>query len=140
MASRIRMVRGEQTLVSFAAAYGIGLSTLNRWEKAETAPDSVLLGVIARHEGFDGHWLLTGEGDPKPTGERSGRLCEADMELLLDCYAAGELILRDHNKQATHEEKKAASIKMFLREKAGGSPMSAVSLAHDRLDSNPTQA
>lgn len=139
---RIRTVRGERTQHAFANEYGVGLSTLTRWEKGETAPDSALLAAIAEQEAVDGHWLLTGKGEPRPTGDRVGActISEDDMDLLLDCYVAGEMILRDHNMDATHEEKKAATIKMFRRQKAGNASLSPSALAKGGLDSSRNRA
>ena len=138
----LRLARGTLSQAELADRVGSTSVTVRRYERGERSPDVPFLLAVVSASGVDAGWLLTGTGQPKlkRDGAAADDLSEEDIDLLLDCYAAGEMILRDHKMHATHEEKKAATIKMFRREKAGSAPVSATKLSYGQLDSSETEA
>jgi len=59
----IRELRGERTLVDFAASIGTGKSTVSGWETGKAQPDetySERLSALAEREHFLKDWKLAG--------------------------------------------------------------------------------
>lgn len=62
---RIKLVRGSSSLADFAAKIGVHKSTLIRYEKGESLPDSGVLNRICDEFNINPTWLLTGNGPKK---------------------------------------------------------------------------
>jgi len=63
---RIKQLRGDATRAQFADRLDVSVSTLTRWEKNETRPDSDNLICIQRLSGDRGvnlEWLVNGYGE-----------------------------------------------------------------------------
>lgn len=58
---RIRMVRGGVRQPEFATRLGVDKNTIGRYERDERQPDAEFLARLCSL-GFNGHWLITGEG------------------------------------------------------------------------------
>ncbi len=59
---RLRAVRGESTIATFAERFGIHKNTMSRYERGATLPDGGFLADICRSHFISPDWLLTGRG------------------------------------------------------------------------------
>lgn len=62
---------------------GIAAGQLSRW-KGATKPDADSLGKVVRALGVSGHWLLTGEGEMRPTAPSEEVQGFRDMAAVVD--------------------------------------------------------
>ena len=60
---RIREARGAISQKKASSMMGVGITTLQRWEKCTNSPSADSLMLIARTFKVDPCWLLVGEGD-----------------------------------------------------------------------------
>lgn len=59
---RLRMIRGAETLESFAGLLEVSRSTLIRYESGERLPDiGVIYSVLEEHPNVSAQWLLYGD-------------------------------------------------------------------------------
>jgi transcriptional regulator with XRE-family HTH domain len=66
IAERIKIVRGKISQDDFARRTGVHKSSLGRYERGESVPDSNFLSIICFEFGIAPQWLLLGEGPMKP--------------------------------------------------------------------------
>ncbi len=77
ISDRIR-IAAEKTgtaATALGATVGVAKRTWQRYLAGQTPPSDVLARV-AEVTGADGHWLLTGQGDPPPLDRARGALIE----------------------------------------------------------------
>lgn len=63
LGSRVRAARAAVRMSqrAFAKALGVSFGAVQSWERERTLPNGAALAAICKL-GFDGHWLVTGEG------------------------------------------------------------------------------
>ncbi|MBL1277124.1 MAG: helix-turn-helix transcriptional regulator [Ectothiorhodospiraceae bacterium] len=66
LGERIKIVRKAQnpsmSQIEFANDMGVGISTLQRYERSERSPDAAFLNELCRQFQVNGDWLLNGNG------------------------------------------------------------------------------
>lgn len=77
IAERIKLVRGKISQDDFAQRIGVHKSSLGRYERGESVPDSNFLSTICLEFGIYPQWILLGtgpmkEGSPAPNQAQTG--------------------------------------------------------------------
>lgn len=69
LGSRVRAARAALRMSqrAFAQALGVSFGAVQSWERDRTSPNGEALAAMCRL-GFDGHWLVMGEGEPWRAG------------------------------------------------------------------------
>lgn len=62
LGARIKLIRGEMTLIQFADFIGVSKSSLSLYEKDERKPDTDFITALYEKCGVEPLWLLTGQG------------------------------------------------------------------------------
>lgn len=106
---RIRMVRGDIRQPDFATRLGVDKNTVGRYERGERQPDADFLRKLCAL-GYNGHWLLTGEGPrlsdgSTPTAAGEPRAAEINGDALTGAIAAVEELLTARNLTLPAEKK-----------------------------------
>lgn len=76
---RIKRLRGDESLPSFAEKFGVHKNTITRYEKGESLPDAGFLQQVCTAYSVNPAWLLTGE-EPMRRGEVPGEASRAVAE------------------------------------------------------------
>jgi transcriptional regulator with XRE-family HTH domain len=58
---RLRHIRGDRTQTEFAAALGVAVKTVGRWEAGQAVPDGLSLRALMQAFAVDPQWLLCGQ-------------------------------------------------------------------------------
>ena len=66
LGARIRSVRGNSSRESWRVRYGVGTSTLQRFETGERCADLQFLERVSDGEGVSFEWLALGRGERSP--------------------------------------------------------------------------
>lgn len=117
LGERLRYVRGHASQKERAAALAVALSTYQNYERDERVPDAEFLARVTR-EGWNGHWLLTGEGPERlealsGAGFSGSQAVRVDGETLRDSVEAVDAALAAMNIDASGAERAALYSAMY---------------------------
>ena len=99
------MVRGDERQPEFAVRLGVDKNTIGRYERGERQPDAEFLARLCSL-GFNGHWLITGEGPMKASAPTSATPSEGvNAGALAGAITAVEEMLRARQITLSSEKK-----------------------------------
>lgn len=104
LAQRLVETRGERARVDFSESLGIKIHNYTAYERGISVPSVEAMNLIAKHEGINLHWLLTGEGEMYLPDEPPTIPLDADlMEIVVE--AVGEYQVKDKRFKFEHEKR-----------------------------------
>ena len=85
LAQRLVETRGDRSRVDFSESVEIKVHNYTAYERGISAPSVEAMNLLARHEGINLHWLLTGDGDMYLPDQLTAKPLDASlMELVVE--------------------------------------------------------